>query len=98
VPPRIFRRWDTRLGRFVHSYGMERLVDSFGLLGAPTTPSTIYAWLSGRSTPSFTRLVALERISGGDITPQVVIQHRVQAQGTPPVSRPCAASTRTGGS
>lgn len=76
MPPRIGRRWQTRFGRFVQGYGVERLVDALGQHGSPVTPSAVYSWMSGAGTPRAERMSALVRISGGSVTPQAILDHR----------------------
>lgn len=86
MPPRVQRRWSTRFGRFVSRYGVAELARALEMRGEPTTPSAVYAWLSGLGTPRLSKVIALSAISRGKVTLSVVAEHVAC------VKNPCAAT------
>jgi len=61
------RRWRTPFGRWVRSYGVNRLCDALGRAGHPVTPHAVYQWVGGRTFPRPEHAIALAGLSGGEV-------------------------------
>jgi hypothetical protein len=77
MPPRIQRRWSTRFGRWVSTFGVRRLTRALEQGGQPVTTYAVHQWLAGRTFPRPDRIDAIVTLSDGKLTQQDIHQHRV---------------------
>lgn len=52
------KRWESKLGRFVRSFGTEKLARRLRI-----EPSAIYHWINGRTSPHPSKAISLQRIA-----------------------------------
>lgn len=72
---RVSPYWDTDFGRWVGDFGVSHIVDALGRNPElRVTHQAVYSWIRGHA-PNPTRARELVRLSGGQITLDVIYRH-----------------------
>ena len=80
MPPRARTRWTTGFGTWIASMGVYRVRMALADTGCSVTEQAIYHWLAGTATPRTEHAMALQRVSGGAVTLEVILQHRSEVR------------------
>jgi hypothetical protein len=77
---RVIPRWNTKVGSWIRDYesGVDGLVSDCVASGVPVTAKAVYGWLAGRELPSMMRAYKVVALSGGRITMEDLVRHRIE--------------------
>jgi hypothetical protein len=76
MPIRDPSRWQTQFGSWVSRYGVRPLTRDLGAAGEPQTNKAVYHWISGSTRPRPHVAQILVRLSGGELSLDVIYEHR----------------------
>lgn len=69
-------RWETPFGRWIDSYGVDRLVAALSALGEPISDRAVYSWIAGDHVPRPPLALKLVQLGQGRISLQEIYDHR----------------------
>lgn len=69
-------RWETKFGRWIDQYGVDRLASGLHSMGEPITRTAIYLWIAGDTTPRPSTALKLIALSQGALTLQQIYDHK----------------------
>lgn len=75
--PRRAYRWNTPFGRWIAEVGVQAITTN--LARHPelaVCPGAVYQWIKGAASPSYERSKALVELSGGELTIDMIRDHR----------------------
>lgn len=73
-------RTRTRFSAWVGEVTVGGVVDAMHAF-TPIGPKCVYSWLSGQTEPRLTTATYIVRVSGGKVTLEDIVQHRLTVKG-----------------